>query len=58
MLIVAHGAVGTLLLCQLLGVSISRALDQRSEAAPGGGNYWTFDLDTRVVVHRWRALER
>jgi broad specificity phosphatase PhoE len=57
-LIVAHGAVGTLLLCDLLGVPISRVEDQVGEdAVPGGGNYWTFDRSTRTVIHRWRAFE-
>jgi broad specificity phosphatase PhoE len=57
-LIVAHGAVGTLLLCDLLGVPITRSEDQLGgEAAPGGGNYWTFDRSTGKVLHRWRPIE-
>ena len=57
-LIVAHGAVGTLLLCDLLGAPISRTLDQNGgEAAPGGGNYWTLDRSTRTILHRWRAFD-
>lgn len=57
-LIVAHGAIGTLLLCDLLGVPITRSEDQVSgEAAPGGGNYWTFDRATGNVLHRWRPIE-
>lgn len=58
-LIVGHGATGTLLLCHLLGVPISRAYDQSTggEAAPGGGNVWAYDLDRRQVRHPWRAME-
>ncbi len=57
-LIVAHGAVGTLLLCDLLGVPINRAEDQvGGDAAPGGGNYWTVDRSNRAVLHRWRPFE-
>ena len=57
-LIVAHGAVGTLLLCDLLGVPINRVEDQVGEdASPGGGNFWTFDRSNRAVIHRWRPFE-
>jgi broad specificity phosphatase PhoE len=57
-LVVAHGAVGTLLLCDLLGIPITRSEDQvGGEAAPGGGNYWTFERSTRTILHRWRPIE-
>ncbi len=57
-LIVAHGAVGTLLLCDFLGLPITRAEDQLGgEAAPGGGNYWTLDRATATVLHRWRPID-
>lgn len=57
-LIIAHGAVGTLLLCDLLGTPITRTEDQvGGDAAPGGGNYWTFDRSTATIVHRWRPIE-
>lgn len=49
--IVAHGAVGTLLMCQYLGRPISRALDQ-----PFQGHYWSFDPATREVLHEWKAI--
>ena len=51
--IVAHGGVGALLLCRLLGVPISRTLDQ-----PGGrgGNYFAFDAGSRAVLHAWRDI--
>jgi broad specificity phosphatase PhoE len=57
-LVVAHGAIGTLLLCDLLGIPITRSEDQiGGEAAPGGGNYWTFDRTTHTILHRWRPIE-
>lgn len=49
--IVAHGAVGTLLLCQYLGVPISRTKDQ-----PFQGHYWSFDPATREVLHEWKPI--
>lgn len=53
-----HGGVGTLLLCHLLGVPISRDHDQNNPtAAPGGGNHWTFDCRTGRVVHGWQPIE-
>ncbi len=53
-----HGGVGTLLLCHLLGVPIGRDQDQSSApAAPGGGNYWTYDLDARRVIDGWKPIE-
>lgn len=58
LLVVGHGAVGTLLLCHLLDVPISRAEDQiGGDAAPGGGNVWAYDLERRVVLHRWRPAD-
>jgi broad specificity phosphatase PhoE len=56
--VVAHGAVGTLLLCHLLGVPISRSFDQvGGDAAPGGGNFWAFDLNEGRVLHHWRPID-
>ncbi len=56
--VVAHGAVGTLLLCHLLGVPISRSYDQVGGAAvPGGGNFWSFDLIEQRVMHRWQPID-
>ena len=49
--VVAHGAVGTLLLCDLLGVSIDRRHDQ-----PGQGSYFRYDAVTRRPAHGWRRL--
>ena len=50
--IVAHGGVGTLLLCHYLGVPIARAHDQ-----PHQGHVLSFDRETRRVIHPWVALE-
>lgn len=50
--VVAHGGVGTLLLCQLLGVAVDRSLDQ-----PGQGSWYAFDPVSGVVHHGWRRLE-
>lgn len=52
-LFVGHGAVGTLLMTHLLGLPISRTLDQPG----GGGNVFAFDRATRAVMHRWRHFE-
>jgi broad specificity phosphatase PhoE len=49
--IVAHGGVGTLLLCRLKGTAIHRAEDQ-----PGQGHWFAFDRDTREVLHGWMPL--
>jgi broad specificity phosphatase PhoE len=48
---VAHGGIGTLLLCRYLGVPISRAADQ-----PSQGHYWAFEQATRRVLHPWRSI--
>lgn len=52
--IVSHGAVGTLLLCDLKGWRISREHDQ---PGGGGGNYFVFDRQTREVVHEWCPID-
>ena len=52
-LLVGHGAVGTLLMTHLLRVAISRSLDQPA----GGGNVFAFDLATRQHIHGWLRLE-
>jgi broad specificity phosphatase PhoE len=49
--IVAHGGVGTLLLCRYLGTAIDRAADQ-----PSQGHYWAFDRATRQVLHGWQPI--
>jgi broad specificity phosphatase PhoE len=52
-LVVGHGAVGTLLFCHYSNIPISRAHDQPA----GGGNYFTFLRNDRRVLHSWRAME-
>ena len=52
--IVAHGAVGALLICALESLPISRAQDQ----PPGnGGFYFPIDIRTRLVRHGWVAID-
>jgi broad specificity phosphatase PhoE len=51
--IVAHGGVGTLLLCALRGVEITRALDQ-----PSQGHRFAFSRGSWRVIHGWVALPR
>lgn len=51
--IVAHGGVGALLLCHILGVPISRAHDQPGS---GGGSYFMFDLGSWRLRHGWRDI--
>jgi len=51
--VIAHGAVGTLLLCHLQGRPISRTLDQ-----PGQGHWFWVDCEHRRALCEWRALEQ
>ncbi len=51
-LIVGHGAVGTLLICHLAQIPISRAHDQPPTR---GGNVFAFECKTKTLVHRWQA---
>jgi broad specificity phosphatase PhoE len=52
--VVSHGGVGTLLLCHLKSVPISRMEEQ-----PGatGGNYFLFHMPTSTLVHGWKPIE-
>lgn len=50
--IVAHGGVGTLMLCAYLDRPISRAFDQ-----PFQGHFWAFDAATRRVIHPWLPID-
>jgi broad specificity phosphatase PhoE len=52
--IVAHGAVGTLLLCHLLGEPISR---RREQPGAEGGNFFRFSRDSWQVRHAWRPID-
>ena len=52
--VVAHGGVGALLLCHLLGLPISRAADQ----PPGsGGHVLAFNRATWAIRHSWRPID-
>ncbi|MCC6719273.1 MAG: histidine phosphatase family protein [Acetobacteraceae bacterium] len=53
--IVAHGGVGALLLCALLGEPISRRRDQPQTAA--GGFRFAFDAATSGVLHGWQRID-
>jgi broad specificity phosphatase PhoE len=50
--VVSHGAVGALLLADLMGEPISRMLDQ-----PGQGSWFSFDLTGWVAHHGWRRID-
>lgn len=52
-LLVGHGAVGTLLFCQLSGQTIDRRHDQPN----GGGHYFSFLRNSLSVLHGWRPME-
>jgi broad specificity phosphatase PhoE len=51
--IVAHGGVGTLLLCHLKGTPISRTEDQPG----GGGNFFSFEAVNRRLLSAWKRIE-
>lgn len=52
--IIAHGGVGTLLLCHLAGWPISRQHDQ---PGGGGGNYFAFEAATKRLHHGWCPID-
>lgn len=52
-LFVGHGAVGTLLFCDLAGLAIDRLHDQPA----GGGCLFAFNRESGGVLHRWRRIE-
>lgn len=52
-LLVGHGAVGTLLMCHLAGWAIERSRDQPG----GGGNVFAFDRDSLRLLHGWAPME-
>lgn len=52
-LMVGHGGVGTLLLCHLAGLEISRAHDQPA----GGGNLFAYNPASQEVTFRWTPIE-
>ena len=52
--VVAHGGVGALLLCHLLGSAISRTADQ---PAGSGGHVLAFNRATWGLCHSWRPID-
>lgn len=52
-LIVGHGAVGTLLYCALSDLTIDRRHDQPN----GGGCYFAFSYPEQTPLHPWRPME-
>jgi broad specificity phosphatase PhoE len=52
--VVAHGGVGALLLCHLLGLAISRVADQ---PAGSGGHVLAFNRATWAICHSWRPID-
>ncbi|MGY6500045.1 MAG: histidine phosphatase family protein [Acidimicrobiales bacterium] len=50
--VVGHGGVGTLLWCHLCAEPIARRHDQ-----PGQGHFWSYDIDTGRMLHRWRPID-
>jgi broad specificity phosphatase PhoE len=54
-LIVAHGAVGALLLCHLAGRPIGRDADQPGR---GGGNLFAFRRSDRALLCGWQRMEQ
>lgn len=52
-LLVGHGAVGTLLYCHFANLPISRQYDQ----AHGGGCFFAIELGTNSPLHHWKPME-
>jgi broad specificity phosphatase PhoE len=51
-LFIGHGRIGTLLMCHLAGLPLSR---EHFQPTPGG-NLFAFDCATRKMVFRWRVV--
>jgi broad specificity phosphatase PhoE len=52
--IISHGTIGALLLCKLLGETISA---RRRQPGSSGGNYFVFEFPTVPLQHGWVAIE-
>lgn len=52
-LLVGHGAVGTLLYCHFADLPISRRYDQ----GHGGGCFFAIELETKKPLHHWKPME-
>lgn len=50
--IVSHGGVGTLLICELKNISITRTEDQQ-----GQGHYFKFNIATKELIHSWGKID-
>lgn len=50
--IVSHGGVGTLLICKLKNIPITRTEDQQ-----GQGHFFKFDVATKELVYVWRKID-
>lgn len=50
--IVSHGGVGTLLICKLKNIPITRTEDQQ-----GQGHYFKFNVTTKELVHTWQKID-
>ena len=59
LLMVGHGAVGTLLWCHVAGVDINRDYDQMAPSLAGGGNVLEFSVESGGLTprHHWRSME-
>ena len=51
--VVGHGAVGTLLMCHHAGLVIDRRHDQPA----GGGNVFSLRIEDRAMLHGWQPVE-
>lgn len=54
-LVISHGAVGALLIADLLDRPISRSFDQPGD---GGGNWFAFDGNTWSLFHQWSPMSQ
>ena len=52
--LLGHGGVGTLLMCHLAKVNISRTYDQ---PGAGGGNYFAFDFEGHLIINQWTSID-
>lgn len=52
-LLVGHGAVGTLLYCHFASLPISRQYDQ----GHGGGCFFAIELEPKTPLHHWKPME-
>lgn len=50
--IVGHGGVGTLLMCELAGFDVARSRDQ-----PHGGCHWAWNATGERLIHAWWPID-